>query len=514
MVWFGVRRAFLLLAFSSVVACSGGEEGSSSGGNTTPGGPTDKLLVSTTGGQVQGATEGAVDVWRGVPYAAPPVGPLRLQAPQPAPSWTTPIDATDDPKPCVQFDYGTKAATGREDCLYVNVWAPHERKEPLPVVVWLHGGGHVSGSGVDYAANELAPRANAIVVTVSFRLGALGWLVHPSVGKGNLGLADQIASLRWVQANIAAFGGDAARVVVAGQESGADDVCALVASREARGLFSRAMAMSGACRVTDAKTAASTADAVLAKLGCTTGDVAACLRGKPAEDFAKVPGASDEPTTALVEYSAVVDGALLPDSPEKILERGEHQHVPFVLGSTKDEYVELVGQVVATVPTTPEGYDATLKDLFGAEASKVSAVYPLSKYPTPARALAAIYGDSEVNCPARRVARALAKTQSEPILRYVYALPGANADLGAPQGLDVGSLFRDFGDAAPRPDQLAASDALADYLGRFAKSGDVEGAPRAWPGWRGGEAYLVVDTAISDAKGYRDAECDLLDGFR
>jgi para-nitrobenzyl esterase len=474
--------------------------------------------VNIPSGRIRGSDEGTTIAWRGIPFAAPPTGDQRFRPPGPAPKWSTTLDGSNNGASCVQYDYEAKKAIGNEDCLFLNVFAPKSHEGPLPVVFWVHGGDNTSGGTDDYEGHALAEKANVVVVVANFRLGAFGWLAHPAFANenathssGNYGLLDQIAALQWTKDNVAAFGGDPARVLLTGQSAGANDVCALMASPLAKGLFSRVMMMSLTCRIPDAKLIASTNDAVTKKLGCTSGDVAGCLRGKKPEELALVPGASNETSDLDTDYAPVVDGRALTDAPEAILGRGEHQHAPVIIGSTKDEYAELLTLVDPKPPTNEQEYNAALSDLFGSEAAKVAAVYPVASYPSLAKALMAVYGDFEINCPTRAAARALAKSQSEPVFRYVFA-QAARADVGAAQGLDVGHLFIDFGGPGT-PEQNALAGVLVDYVARFAKTGNVDGAARAWPAFNPGEKHIVLDTALSDGSDYRKAECDVLDAL-
>lgn len=211
--------------------------------------------VATASGPVIGATLRGIESWLGIPYAAPPVGPLRWQPPQPVKPWTMPIKANTLPSSCAQnADLGVFArAGGSEDCLYLNVHRSANAVrsgQKLPVFVWIHGGALQVGQGGDYDPGKLATRGKAVVVTLNYRLGVFGFLTHPALdGEGhdfaNYGLMDQQTALRWVQRNIGAFGGDPANVTIAGESSGGNSVMAHIAAPKSAGLFHHVVAMSG-----------------------------------------------------------------------------------------------------------------------------------------------------------------------------------------------------------------------------------------------------------------------------
>ena len=228
---------------------------------------TTRAVVNTRSGAVRGVVRGAYRVFQGIPYAAPPVGRLRWRPPQPAAHWKGIRDATRPGSPCAQLPLtvlpggkailpGASNLTGStsENCLYLNVWTPARPTHPRPVFVWFHGGNDIYGAGSDYDGSKLAVEGGVVVVTVNYRLGPLGYLALPALSaqspdhtSGDYGLMDQVAALRWVRANIAAFGGNPNQVTVGGQSAGAWAGCDLIASPAARGLFERAILESGTC---------------------------------------------------------------------------------------------------------------------------------------------------------------------------------------------------------------------------------------------------------------------------
>jgi len=247
--------------------------------------------VRTHDGPVRGAAHDGYRTFEGVPYAAPPVGGLRWAPPRRATPWSAVRDATRPASACPQPAGEVPGGSTDEDCLHLNVTTPDDAgpARPRPVIVWLHGGGFTTGAGSSYDAHRMATRGDVVVVTVDYRLGALGFLAHGGLpGSGTFGLADQQAALRWVRAEIGAFGGDPQNVTLAGESSGGYSVCAQLASPTATGLFDRAIIESGPCTgrpdrpFAPSSVPQSTARAVgadfTAKVGCGSArDAMACL---------------------------------------------------------------------------------------------------------------------------------------------------------------------------------------------------------------------------------------------
>ena len=303
--------------------------------------------VVTAAGQVSGELIGDVAVFRGLPYAAPPVGVLRWREPQPAARWTGVRDATQAGSACPQkrglsLEGGGDPGTLAEDCLYLNVWAPPvEPGRRRPVMVWLHGGALIFGAGSLplYDGAALA-REGVVVVTVNYRIGPLGYFVHPALervapgGAANFGLLDQIAALRWVQKNITAFGGDAQQVTVFGQSAGAQSVLALMASPKARGLFQRAIAQSpygipSHTRAQARETGIRVADAVGLPGAAATVQQ---LRAVSAEQLAALEGQNLSLAPSLIVGDAAMPRAILAAFQSK-----QQAAVPLIIGSNSNE---------------------------------------------------------------------------------------------------------------------------------------------------------------------------------
>ncbi|HVV24890.1 MAG TPA: carboxylesterase family protein, partial [Pseudonocardiaceae bacterium] len=348
-------------------------------------------VVRTAHGLVRGVTATGVDEFLGVPYAAPPVGRLRWQPPQPAARWNGVRDATAFAPHCAQpagsFGQGSTA----EDCLYLNVFAPAHRARNLPVMVWIHGGSLVTGESDDYLPTDLV-HDGVVVVTLNYRLGALGFLAHPAFGahSGNYGLMDQQAALRWVQRNIGGFGGNARNVTIFGESAGGLSVLSQLASPGSRGLFERAIVESGSYNPTQASLAQAEAsgEAFADKVGCSD-QTAACLRSVPVTTLL-----ADENTG----YTPDIDGVVLTQQLSTSFATGRFHHVPVMDGTNHDEWRLFVGaDELAGHPVTAANYQATISATLGVPATVaavIAAEYPLSDYDVPGEAMGAVGTDA------------------------------------------------------------------------------------------------------------------------
>lgn len=300
----------------------------------------DPARVTTASGDLQGAVVGATRVFLGVPYAAPPVGELRWRAPQPHAPWAEPRDATARGPSCPQPDFMNGVVAGDEDCLTLNLWAPVGAAR-APVMLWLHGGGYFVNSGGDpgYDGQRLSEATGSIVVTINYRLGALGFLAHAALADedpahltaGNYGHEDQRAALEWVRDNIAAFGGDPANVTLFGQSAGATSTCLHMLSPRSSDLFQRAIIQSGDCGAFPKPELEDQSAQVASALGCDVeADVLACLRAKPADEIVW--------TTIDWGLGPVVDGWNIVVDPRAALAEGAiASEVPVIMGTTRDE---------------------------------------------------------------------------------------------------------------------------------------------------------------------------------
>ena len=461
--------------------------------------PVDALVVRTADGAVRGSSGPGVRIFQGVPYAAAPVGPLRWQPPVAPVPWKSVRDATKPGLRCIQDtradpDYGLATS---EDCLNLTVWTPTDAtpKAPRAVMVWIHGGGFLNGSSDIYNAAWLATRGDIVVVTVNYRLGALGFLAHPALADkagpdpGNYGLADQQAALRWVRDNIAGFGGDPAKVTIAGESAGAISVCDHLVAPESDGLFRAAIMQSGPCQ---AQTPLPAAERIsidyAAEKGCReTASAQACLRGLPVDRLRDGPPYVRIGTNILT--GPVTGTERLPVAPATAATEGRTIRVPMLIGTTADEFTLFVAlSYLRNRGLAP--YRTLLDDTFGAQAPAIAARYPLSKYDgSVGLAYAATVTDGVFACPVETMANGLARRA--PVYAYEFNDSRAPAPepmrtvpfaIGAGHALELRYLF-DIGGAPPlNPAQQVLSDEMIAYWSRFVTTG-VPDAPGQtdWP---------------------------------
>jgi para-nitrobenzyl esterase len=482
-------------------------------------------LVRTDSGLVQGVVEGGLRIFRGIPYAAPPVGDLRWRPPAPPNRWTGVRDASSFGNMCIQID-NAGALTGSEDCLFLNVFSAasgHVRRQP--VMVFLHGGNaRHSTHQAPFDAPPLAMHG-VIVVTAEYRLGALGFFAHPLLvaegdSAGNYGLMDQIEALRWVQENIEAFGGDPERVMVFGLSSGGFYVQALLASPLARGLFSRAGIESNAIvfgQLGDLASAEAGDAPLVTLLGCDgAADVLACLRAIPAETV--VRNQSGIP----LGLGPILELRVLPADPFAVLQK-EGSPVPLLLGSTREE-TSVAGDD-PTVPLDNNGYTATVHaefDPFGpGVADQVLFLYPASAYDLPVYALIDVDSDYGVTCRVRNVALAAASEHESPVWRYLFTHRFENDPvLNVYRAFHVAESYFVFGNLqnvlgspyAPSAAEVKLSEHLMEYWARFAANGNPNGPHQVhWPHYDGKrELILELDDTPKPLARYHVPQCDYL----
>jgi para-nitrobenzyl esterase len=489
-------------------------------------------VVMTGNGAVTGVLEGTTYVFHGIPFAAPPVGPLRWRKPQPPAAWQGVQPARDWSAPCVQPTSQTSSGStiGSEDCLYLNVWTPASRTNgSLPVMVYMHGGFNIFGAAsMDrwgqklFDMRALSERGPVIAVSFDYRVGTLGFLAHRALeedgASGNYGLYDQVAALKWVRDNIARFGGDPNRVLLFGQSAGSIDTCVQVASPLARGLFSRAVQVSWPCPPgLDLATAENAGDQLAQQIGCTDGDVAACLR---AADATQLATAFPPFGTPHVPSSPVVDGALLPDTPANVIAQQQHNAVPIIISTTSEEYGSLLVSIGVTGRVTWETYTSKVRSRYPNHALAILAHYPPSRFATANQALITVFTHARVTCPSRREARALAAAQLAPVRRYLFTHrfdDGPETRFGAAHGFDLPFIFHNlaFASFAPSAAEVALADEMSDAFIRFAATGDPTGDGLAsWPlTGSDGNGAAVFDETVSTTNDVAAADCDFWDAL-
>jgi len=357
-------------------------------------------LIDTDLGALQGATDGEVRSWLGVPYAAPPVDELRWESPQPAATWEGVREATEFGAACAQGQGNMPAVPSEEeDCLFLNVYSPDSGQDSLPVMVWFHGGGNTYGAASQYDPSQLVADGEAVVVTVNYRQGLFGSMSHPALDEGgettsgNYGLEDQQAALGWVGENAAAFGGDEDNVTIFGESGGGFNVCAHLAAPTSAGLFDKAIMQSSPCATDWAPSRAEgqARDVAFAEsLGCAdAAAAAACLRDLE-------PAALNEVVGGRFEVHPVMGGPVMAISTTEALESGEFNHVPVLTGINRDEeQLTTAGQEVLTGEHITEAdYRAALEAGFGEHAAAIATEYPVEDFENPAKALGAVQTDA------------------------------------------------------------------------------------------------------------------------
>ncbi|HNV77356.1 MAG TPA: carboxylesterase family protein [Gemmatimonadaceae bacterium] len=454
-------------------------------------------VVRTKDGAVRGIVAASgVHVFRGIPFAAPPVGDLRWKAPQPTPKWSGARAANRFAAQCMQRrvfdDMVFRNAGTSEDCLYLNVWVPPTGASTRrPVLVYFYGGGFSAGDGSEprYDGERMAARG-IVVVTMSYRLGIFGFLAHPelsaeSPGKasGNYGLMDQWAALRWVRDNIAAFGGDPAQVTIAGESAGSFSVTAQMVSPRARGLFARAIGESGAFL-----TGAPLADAVRqgATFGASLG--ATSLGDLRALSAMELLAATARPGTP--GFRPIVDGWFITEAPTATFAAGRQARVPLLAGWNSEESS---WRALLRTPPTSDSARAVFARVFGDKASEAARHYPIATDAEAMQSLTDLAGDQFIGHGTWKWLDEHARTGGQPVWRYFYARPrptptsGSNAPLptGAVHSAEIEyamgnlALNRAF---AWTPDDHRVSATMQGYFANFITSGDPNGAGLpTWP---------------------------------
>lgn len=490
------------------------------------------LKVNTKYGKLMGiADENDTWVWKGIPYARPPVGELRWKAPKAPKKWKGIRKTTEECEPCTQLYTSSKwirqpYAIGSEDCLYLNIWRPQSKKKKLPVYVWIHGGSNNFGKAADYNGSALASKSDVVVVVVQYRLGPLGWFTHPELrdGKkpkddsGNYGTLDTIQALKWVQKNIKAFGGDPNNVLIAGESAGAHNIMNLVTSPLAKGLFSKAMSQSGGMTTdTFAQGEALAEDAIGALLDADElaavpgGDVEDYLRGKTSHEIFEAYFAKYK---TLPAYNAYQDGYVLPNkSVVDAIRAGEYNHVPMILGANEYEtksFMPLYGPAVGL----PSWY--ALISVLDGDIPSIDYVLP-TQNDKDLYELSGYYGSR--NWRAKFVderARALKDQPGQEVYAYQFNWGGPGSGpspfdfiYGAGHAMEIGFFFGgdtsmweySYGPGYDTEGRVDLKNKMMAYIANFAHTGDPNGGllPE-WTQWdNGGASKAIIFDSDFDA---------------
>lgn len=447
--------------------------------------------VKVNEGLLQGVVEDGLTVYKGIPFAAPPVGELRWQAPQPPAKWEGVKQATKFAPAPMQF--GNPPSGKSEDCLYLNVWTPAKsRKEKLPVLVWIYGGGFSMGSTAEpaYSGEKLA-RKGVVLVSIAYRVGALAFLAHPELSaenpnkvSGNYGLLDQIAGLQWIQKNIEAFGGDPGKVTIFGESAGGISVSMLCASPLAKGLFHGAISQSGGSFGPTRPTTYPGENMKTLKQAEADGvDFVKQARVSSIAELRKVEAEKLPGGFGMGNAWPIVDGYVIPDDQYRLYEAGKYNDVPVLIGYNSDEGASFSRE------KKPEEFIAGVKTRYGKFTDDLIKAYPVgdSVVPKTARDLSR---DAAFGWQTWIWARLQSQTGKSKVFYYYfdqhpdYPEGSPQYGYGSPHGQDVAYVFQHVDSLNPQitKTDLEISDAMGTYWTNFAKYGDPngEGMPE-WP---------------------------------
>lgn len=571
------------------------EVGSDAGSEVRPVGE----VVQTELGGLRGVRDGDIWAFKGVPFAKPPVGGRRWRAPSEVEAWKGTLDATQygpmcpqtgtwGEKPpkcsgCSQGDAECRAYCQAEDCLYLNVWTPAgQTSDELPVMVWFHGGSYVSGAGSLYDGAELAERGNVVVVTVNYRLGPLGAMAHERLeeeacegcGSANYGLWDQIEALWWVQEQIEAFGGDPERVTIFGESAGGSSVCQLVTSREAAGLFDRAIMQSGICAsvmrpagvqqqqcpgigqtcpsleevrkkgLWDCIAMECVGELLVEATGCGGAEQPlACMREKEAQTVLEVlPNSRGFGESGMV-YSRFVDGETIYQPPGIQLYAGTFQRVPFMMGTTADEMTLFFAPEGPDIETV-EDYQSRLSE-WGQCSDELAGAYPAETVQEARDAYLEMLADQWYTCTTNLSAKWASRMVDVWLYRFTHVPLAGQKELGE-HGFKLGAyhsaelpyVFGEIshpeeaagceveGDGAWRccdeegrcfePRDRELSRVMMDYWTSFARDGTpgaLEGMGRpAWPAFRPGLKHLPLKVPPRPGSRLKQEQCEVWEG--
>ena len=512
---------------------------------TPPAPPTPPTVVAD-GEHLVGAYIGSGSteaVFKGIPYAAPPVGDLRWRAPAPITPRLGPQQATDFAPPCAQAattntfarhiaetldqdpDLVPEPAPSSEDCLYLNIWTSNlGGRDLVPVMVWIHGGNNVAGSASEplYDGANLA-RQGVVIVTINYRLGVFGFLAHPALtaesehgSSGNYALLDQIAALRWVQRNAASFGGDPGRVTVFGESAGATDVAYLLASPLTHGLFHRAVIESGGYAVNDFRTAGeaeAVGDSFAEALGLTgSEDVLADMRAVTPEGLLRAWFAVWSTMKKVRINAPNVDGWVLPDAAARTFDRGEHHRVPLMVGFNTDEWTTLRHY---WPDVTLDGFRQVLHAVYGSLADRAMELYPAATDDDAIPASDRWQTDWYFVCPSKFIAHRMAQA-GDPVFFYEFSravqAPGGEL-LGAYHAAELAFVWNNLAVETwvPRqPNDQELADMMSAAWVRFAATGDPNGGDLpAWPPYGSeNEAFIRFGDTVAVGSGVRPGYCE------
>jgi para-nitrobenzyl esterase len=457
--------------------------------------------AKVTGGTVSGTADDGISIFKGIPFAAPPVGDRRWKAPAPVVPWSGVRKADAFANACMQAP-NTQGNTApvSEDCLYLNVWTPAKSADAkLPVIVWIHGGGYVGGStSIGMYDGTGFAKKGVVLVSLAYRLGPYGFMAHPELsresgkGSGTYGIQDLVAGLQWVRANVTAFGGDPKQVTIFGHSAGAGAVSFLAASPTAKGLFQKVIAMSGGSftplqtseqgafgmTIPTLMLAESTGTALLARLG-----VKSIAEARKLDEGALQAAAGAGP------WRPVADGHVLSNDLGSLYSQGKFNDTPVLLGHTSDETLVFGGPK----SLTPADFEKQIRSDFGAQADAVLKAYPHASEADALKAMRYVRNDSSFAWNAWTWARQQTRHGKGKVYSYYFDTHAPQAE-GSGHGSDVPFVFQTLaGRRTPSAEDLALSDQISSYFVNFAKTGDPNGGglPQ-WPAFNEQNPRVMV----------------------
>ncbi len=496
---------------------------------------TEKNIVETELGKIQGYSHEGLQIFKGIPYAASPVGELRFSPPAPREVWSDVLDCTtfgpyviQSPSVLDMF-LGKPKPQSEEDCLTLNIWTPKTDDANRPVMFWIHGGGFMNGGGPLplYRGSSLARRGNVVVVNINYRLGVLGYSYIPGV-TANIGMLDQIAALEWVNKNIESFGGDPNNITIFGESAGAMSVSTLIAMPAAKGLFNRVIAQSGAAHplIYNPELAKKSTDRLMSELGLEADDIEK-LRKLPVKEIIKAQNKiTMSPNLAeFLPFSPRIDKETLPKHPLEAVSEGSAKDYELLIGTNADE-IKLFSALDPNLSNMDEKglykFIKNIMDMFGENGTKVKHLLETYKEARkgklsikPSEILAAIGTDFTFRIPTIRMLEIYSKHQ-EKVYNYLFnwPSPALNGRFGSCHAVEIAFVLGTidlpkmdifFGKGA---DAKTLCERTMDAWLNFAKSGDPnhKNIPK-WPVYdQDKRATMIIDKEFKVVNGYRDKE--------
>ncbi len=505
-----MKKIFILITIAAV---------SISKINAQQANPATTLQVKTNNGILEGLNESGIRIFKGVPFAQPPVGDLRWKEPQPVKNWQGVRKATDFGPRAMQrpifSDMNFRSNGVSEDCLYLNIWTPTKSaNEKLPVLVYFYGGGFVAGDGSEFRYDgESMARHGVVAITVNYRLSVFGFLAHPELTKesphqasGNYGLLDQSAAIKWVRGNIAAFGGDPKKITIAGESAGSFSVSAQMASPLSKNIIAGAIGESGSLLGNQSTVLLADAEKAGVEFAKNIGaETLAALRAMSAEALLEAtakPGSS--------RFPVAIDGYFLPKSPVQIFKDGEQSHVPLLVGWNSEEgnYRSIFGQDSAT----QDNYAKAIQKLYGENADGMLKVYKTSNDESLKQVATDLASDRFIGFSTWRWSDMQSTTGGKPVYRYKYARPrpvmrsdtgniAGSAATGASHSAEIEYAMGNLPTNRVydwQPEDYKVSEIMQAYFVNFIKTGNPNGVGLpTWPAVKSGSPAAIMHINVN-----------------